>query len=540
MAIVLCLVGMLVWVLIWSSRSWHAIQTGNLPAAGQNATRALPVVTAARKLTFDQVPDLVVAHQVLWLLSHLPQTTIQLGQSLELSPGETTPTVAVVIEPTLTAWEHITQELPRTWWIKHLLPPTLTESQLEKAPSAIEVVRAVTQGPQTWLLVFQNTQELRATGGFMGSVAFVTLQDGSITNIDVQDIYQPAGQLDEYIEPPAAVAQYLAGGKGWHLTDANWSPDFPQTAQTILSMLSKSGYPPVAGVIAINLDMVEHLLELTGPVTLPDYQTTVTSHNVAEVLRSTRSDFFAGSLAKQQLLADFMTHLKHAVLTIPLQKQKDLIIEVLRQAQHKNIQIYAVNPAVQTALGQQHWAGELLPATSFKGTVSPRLMVGVVESNVGINKANQAVTRSLQLEVETQATSIDIKFSNQNQAKDRPMLSPQTQGARHLHYVNYQRLYVLPETAVTSIQYQGQPISWDEQLVTTSTGQTLKELGFLVVVEEQTTTHLKLTLHHPPLQSGDQIWLPHQSGVPTYPMVITWRQTAWPLTSDIDQVFTLP
>ncbi|MBL8031983.1 MAG: DUF4012 domain-containing protein, partial [Candidatus Doudnabacteria bacterium] len=424
------------WASFWSLQSLRALKASNLAGATLNAQRALPVVQHLSGLTLGLVPDLVVWHEGLWLLAHLESIKVEASESLELSPDEDRPSLAQVLDEPLLALENLNREVPRTVLVRHLLSDE-QQTQLSNLTTTARLLKEkLMNGDRTWLIVFQNSQELRATGGFMGSLAFITLKNGSVTNIDVQDIYQPAGQLKVAIEPPAGVKEYLSGGKNWQLTDANWSPDFPTAAQTVTEMLEKSGYPTIHGVIAINLDMARSLLAVTGPVNVPDYQTQVTSDNLAEVLRSNRDQFFAGSLAKQHLLASFVTQLKNQLLDLPVDQQLAALKLIVTETHSQNLQLWARSPDLQALFTDYQVAGEQLPLSE-----NPQFFLDLVESNVGINKANQGVERSWQLDIQPTQTQVTVKFNNANQASDRPQLSPQAHGARHLHYVNYQRVY---------------------------------------------------------------------------------------------------
>jgi hypothetical protein len=57
--------------------------------------------------------------------------------------------------------------------------------------------------------------------------------------------------------------EYLSAGKGLRLPDANWWPNFANSAEQILYFFENNKATNYQGVIAINLRVVEELLELT-------------------------------------------------------------------------------------------------------------------------------------------------------------------------------------------------------------------------------------------------------------------------------------
>jgi len=133
-----------------------------------------------------------------------------------------------------------------------------------------------------YLILFQNNNELRSSGGFIGSFAEVEVKGGRPGSIDFgTNIYK----LDEpfaaqVVVPPPAPLLRITGGR-WTLRDSNWAADFPQAAEQILwfyerewGMAGKE--TRLDGVIALTTTVIEELLRLTDPIEMPAYTTTLT------------------------------------------------------------------------------------------------------------------------------------------------------------------------------------------------------------------------------------------------------------------------
>ena len=69
------------------------------------------------------------------------------------------------------------------------------------------------------LVFFQNPSEIRPGGGFIGSYADITVENGQMKNMDVRDIYDPDGQLAIKIIPPEQLQTVTTD---WGARDANW------------------------------------------------------------------------------------------------------------------------------------------------------------------------------------------------------------------------------------------------------------------------------------------------------------------------------
>lgn len=123
-------------------------------------------------------------------------------------------------------------------------------------------------GNRTYLLLFQNTSELRPTGGFPGSYGVAIFTDGRLLSFEADDVYNPDGQIEDLIVPPRAL-QHIT--PGWGLRDSTWFIDFPTSAQKAVELYEEGSGKRVDGVIAITPRIIQSLLEISGPVSMPEY-----------------------------------------------------------------------------------------------------------------------------------------------------------------------------------------------------------------------------------------------------------------------------
>jgi len=90
-------------------------------------------------------------------------------------------------------------------------------------------------GPRKYLILFQNNNEIRPTGGFIGSYAFLYLNEGKIEELSIDDIYNPDGQIDVRnirVTPPKPIGDFLIEDR-MYIRNANWDPDLPRSAAAI-------------------------------------------------------------------------------------------------------------------------------------------------------------------------------------------------------------------------------------------------------------------------------------------------------------------
>ena len=128
-----------------------------------------------------------------------------------------------------------------------------------------------------YLVLAEDPAELRPTGGFAGTYGILGFKDGRIVERAFHDVYQ----LDlkpglPYVLPPDGLKNHLLGQFSWQLADANWSPDFPTSAQDAIRLYTlESGDSNVDGVIGITTYALDHVLNVIGPVAVPEFSATV-------------------------------------------------------------------------------------------------------------------------------------------------------------------------------------------------------------------------------------------------------------------------
>src|SRR5690606_16273709 len=128
-------------------------------------------------------------------------------------------------------------------------------------------------GPKTYLVLLQNNNELRPTGGFITAIAEVHTLFG-FPSIEVNDSYSIPNPPQRQNAPNAF--EYLIGQNdpffaGWTIRDANFSPDFSQSAKDVIALYNQA-YPDkyIHGVFSVDFAVIEKLLEIYGPIAVED------------------------------------------------------------------------------------------------------------------------------------------------------------------------------------------------------------------------------------------------------------------------------
>lgn len=243
------------------------------------------------------------------------------------------------------------------------------------------------ESQQSYLLVFQNTAELRATGGFMGSFAEVTLDQGAISDMYVPKggTYDVQGQLSAFLAPPEPLGVV---NPRWEFQDANWFPDFRISARNILDFHEATGGPTMDGVIAINSSLLPSVLAVTGPLVVSGKE--LNAENVLFELQKRDEEPLASGEPKallSDLTEELFTYIESAD-TATLLALSDVLFQALSE---RDIQLFMKDQQTAVLVHDLHWDGSQLPY-SFD-------TLQVVSSNIGGGKSDIAIDQHIDMQV---------------------------------------------------------------------------------------------------------------------------------------------
>ncbi len=266
-----------------------------------------------------------------------------------------------------------------------------------------------------YLVLFQNNEELRPTGGFIGSFAIASFDSGRINELNVSDVYSADGQLRGHVEPPTPIKKYL-GEANWYLRDSNWDPDFTTSAKRAEWFLDKEIDTQVDGVVSVDLQVVKDILKETGPVFLADYNLDITSENLYEKTQSeVQDEFFPGTHKKASFLTALSRNLLSEVSKLSGSQKIAILKSFYKNMEERHIQVFMHDEAAQGAVSGLGYSGEV--GTPTCGDSCYPDFVSEVEANVGVNKANYFIERSQNLRVSINGNvvrrdlTIDLKNS---------------------------------------------------------------------------------------------------------------------------------
>ncbi len=184
--------------------------------------------------------------------------------------------------------------------------PTLAAEGLAVAPALLGA-----DGTQRYFLAFSTPTESRDGGGFVGAYGILETDAGEldlVENGNISRIYpRTVGRSAYDFEPPPDWDERY----GSYIVERNVgnmgaSPDWPTDTDVIGQLYPQSADgTPLDGALYADPAALAGFLELTGPVTLEDYDITLTAENAEQFLLVDQYvDFDGNNLERRELLAD--------------------------------------------------------------------------------------------------------------------------------------------------------------------------------------------------------------------------------------------
>ena len=422
--------------------------------------------------------------------------------------------------------------------------------------------------PRNILLLAQNDDELRATGGFISGAVLLTFQDGIMVHRSVLDSYQVDDLSKPYPPPPWPIRDYMAADI-WLFRDANWSPDFPTAARDAEGLYALGQGQTVAGVIAADQQALRLMVDVLGPLQIEGYADPVTGDNLVEYMRAAWAPDPQGENTGEwwQHRKDFMADVLGAVVNGLEQDPHSADRVRLAQALHRSLEerhllVYLHDPVSAELLAERGWDGRLQAGTG------DYLMV--VDSNVGFNKVNPSVRQKITYAVDLTDSGhlqgeVTIAYHNDGNSGEGACRQEARYGLSYEDMMNrcywdYVRVLVpsgsqlisatpapLPEGSLART-FRGVQETPDTVTVEPGEGETTAFGAFFVIAGGE-SRELAFAYDLPPsvvqhngTQSRYRLSMPKQAGTDAIPLEVRVRLpsaaravASWPKPTSIDQ-----
>lgn len=298
--------------------------------------------------------------------------------------------------------------------VSRFLPISQDEKkELAVVSSIVEWVTKEDNQEKKFLIMLQNDAELRPGGGFLGQYAIVKMKNGNITSIYVED----ANLLDQRIQakiPAPFPFKRMMQIKNWKFRDSNFSPDFPTNVDKAkyffrLAGGNSNGFD---GVIAVNSQVFDDVLSLTGPITVPGYSGEFNSENASRKLEEIVEKAYImdpelDTQNRKAILKTMAPIIMNKLVTLGnITKIAELFHNEMK---NRNVMLNFNDQNLQEAVASVHWDGTV-----------PREWDGdylmAVDANMGALKTDYYMKREMNYNIDfTQSkptVTLNIKYKN--------------------------------------------------------------------------------------------------------------------------------
>ena len=246
-------------------------------------------------------------------------------------------------------------------------------------------------GRSEYLLIAQNADELRATGGFISGAGVLAFDQGRLAEFSIDDSATVDNfTANAYPDPPGPMLHYM-NLDVWVFRDANWSPDFPTSARAASDLYKLGQARAIPNVIAFDEVFIQKLLSVIGPVSVAGIPYPISSENVFQELRTPYN------LPWDEGREEFKRRLAQVLLGKLQGNPADLdllaLLNVVRRAlDERHLLVYVQYPGLARLLAAHGWDGAVRPGDAD--------FLMAVDTNVGYNKVNANIQEELNYTVD--------------------------------------------------------------------------------------------------------------------------------------------
>lgn len=383
---------------------------------------------------------------------------------------------------------------------------------------------------KNYLLLFQNNEELRPTGGFIGSVGELNVLKGRVESLNIRDVYELDGQLKAHIEPHYIVRRYLQ--PHMYLRDSNFDPDFSKSASFSSLLYFYESGKRVDGVVGIDFEVLKRIVKVVGPIKIKEYNQKIDDKNVFVFLQNTiESEFFPGSTEKRDVLNSLFDQI---ILTLENDKNKLIKVATLVPSllAQKHILLYSTNRTTEQVFLANDFAGATKDFR-IKEKYGIYDFLSVNEANIGVNKANMNIDRKIEYSTELSknknGSKVRLTLKNSGDKIYKSYTRILTPRGSTFNYIKIDGKILATTPAVTDYSIYESPEFVAPQVLELeeATNEDVKTFGFITTVKARGTQTIEFSYSNgdTPLNStyaNYSLLFIKQPGTVNYPLKVTF------------------
>ncbi|PIZ63583.1 hypothetical protein COY16_01555 [Candidatus Roizmanbacteria bacterium CG_4_10_14_0_2_um_filter_39_13] len=364
---------------------------------------------------------------------------------------------------------------------------------------------------KNYLILFQNTAERRATGGFYTFFAVFNINKGKISIKDSSDIYDLDNSIAVHPAAPKEILEYHKNVTKFYLRDSNISPDFVKSVKLFDSLYQKSGRKvDYDGIIAMDSKVLVDMLRIFGDTQVNGLNFSAETDARCDCPQVIYSLFDIVDrpvnyvkVDRKRILGNLMLELFYkAVGFSPSKYWGQLAQTMFQNLDEKHILLYFTDKDAQTAVQRMNYAGRIIEVEGDYLHVNNVNFAGA-KSNLFIDEELISTTT---FEAGKVIREVTMKFKNPHPASDCNL----ERGGLCLNATlrNWIRFYVPKDSKLVSFQGSKTDTKTYEEL-----DKTVFE-GFMTVDPKgAATVKIKYELPSSIQKDGYKLYIQKQPGV---------------------------
>jgi len=383
---------------------------------------------------------------------------------------------------------------------------------ITNARPIIEVLPKVAgvEEEKQYLVMFQNDAELRATGGFMTAYAVLKINKGKVEQVKSSDIYDLDAKFNSRLKPPELIKKYLPLVFYWNLRDMNLSPDYKASMNTFYRYYRDiSGEPDIDGIISVDTQFLQDIVEVLGPIEVPGYGTFSTEIDprcdcpqiIYQLELIADRPTFKIMQGRKEVLGPMMQTILLKAYGAPKQIWPSLFQTGIQNIIEKHVLFYMFDEQAQQAAETVNIAGRI---QNFDGDY-----FHINDTNFGGAKSNMFIVQEVDQEIQVTGNKVEktvtIAYKNTAPASNCNLEA----GELCLNGImpNYFRLYVPQGSELTeALGFEEDSVNTIEELE-----KTVFEGFFNLQPQSQTKIKISYTVPYDP-QSNYNLMIQKQPG----------------------------
>ncbi len=341
---------------------------------------------------------------------------------------------------------------------------------------------------KTYLILYQNDKELRATGGFLTFYAVFKIKNGKMSIYRSDDIYSLDATIANHPAAPPEITTYHKGVSQFYIRDSNLSPDFVQSVRLFEGLYKRSGARvEYDGIIALDSKILVDMLTIFGDVNVNGIRFSAVNDKRCDCpqviytlfdLVDRPVGYFRDN--RKGILGDLMYRLFYNAIGFSPSKYWGTLMQTMfKNLEEKHILVYFVDSETQKSLELMNYAGRI---RDYQGDY-----LHISNVNFAGAKANMFVSEEINSKTNGKDKEVVVDFRNPYPASDCNL----ERGGLCLNATlrNWIRFYVPKGSRLVSLQGSIKKVQTYDEL-----GKTVFE-GYLEVIPQgKATISVKYTL----------------------------------------------